>query len=178
MSISAISASHNHRRYEGPIQAADGTRPYNYHLMYTEDWWVTHQPQFHGVWGQYHFGFVALADGRFSTDGCVFSIQSKQDCYDRPCVFETRESAIRHSAARMIRRMRWALRSERPEPGNSVDTVQDMINWTRLTVAKACAAPPPRPVTLPVPPPPPAPRPEDGLPLFESTKNAESEASQ
>ena len=164
-------STYNPREYDGPIQAADGTRPYNYYLWPTESWWVTHQPQFRCVSGQYHFDFVALADGRFTIDGSVFSIHDNKDCYDRPCVFHTRESAIRHSAARMIRRMRSALRSERPEPGNNVKTVQDMINWTRLTVAEACAAPPPRPVKLPVPPPPRAPRPEDGLPLFESKHN-------
>lgn len=168
-------STYDPREYDGPIQSANGTRPYNYYLWPTESWWVTHQQQFRNVYGQYRFGFVALHDGRFTTDGSVFAIKSGLDCYDRPCVFATREAAIRHSAARMIGHMRSAMRSERPEPGNNVETVQDMINWTRRAVAEACKAPAPRPVTLPIPPPPPAPRPEAGLPLFESTHNDQVE---
>lgn len=162
---------YNPPEYDGPIQAADGTRPRNWYLWPTEAWWVTHQPQFRNVWGQYHFGYVALADGQYATDGSVFAIDRNCDSYDMPCVFATRTQAIRTSAARMIMQMRWAMRCERPQQGNNVKTVQAMINWTLNTVAEECKSPAPRSVTLPVPPPPPAPRPEDGLPLFECTHN-------
>ena len=157
--------------YTGSIERADGVRPYNMFLWPTESWWVGHQPQFRNVVsGMYHFEYIALKDGRFSTEGAVYHIEENRDSSGLPCVFNTKIEAIRTSAARLISQMRYSSRStsycvsfDRLDR----ETLQAAINWIRKTVAEACAAAAPREITLPIPPPPPKSRDTQGLELFD-----------
>lgn len=154
--------------YNGPIRRADGARPYNMYLWPTESWWPSHdEPEFRTVASIFHFQCIELADGRFATEGSVYSIASNSDYNDRPCVFATREAAIRHSAARMIQHIRWARSWEGLDMRLSQDVACKLINWTLRKVAEVCGSPAPRYVNLPILP---APRPEDDLPLFAHSK--------
>ena len=145
--------------YDGLIRRADGVRPYNHYLWPTESWWASHR--IHSRW---HFGIVALADGRFSTEGCVYSIE-KNDDFGKPCVFSTRTKALRTAAARMIRIARhsknWDGLSHGGLKGNML---AEVINWTRNVVALETGKPVPKPVYIQEPLP--VYR-ETGLPLFD-----------
>jgi hypothetical protein len=170
--------------YDNPIKRVDGTVPFNGYLWPTEAWWPGHEPEFRSrIHGQWHFGIVALIDGRFAVDGTVSQIEAnsetpyrrKDEPEGRKVVFATRREAIRTAAARMIGdilRLR-----ERNNMGmwDRMDraTMADVINWTRAQVAAACNEAPPTPIVLREPPPPPIPSPEAGLPLFELKHNVE-----
>jgi len=78
--------------YDGPIERADGERPFNHYLWPTESWWANRELS-RCIDSRWHFGIVALADGRFSTEGSVYSID-ENDCFGKPCVFATRELSI------------------------------------------------------------------------------------
>ncbi len=115
---------------------ADGTLPCNNYLWPTESWWLGHENRkFDGRW---HFGYVALADGRFSVEGSTFAI-NRNEINGLPCVFNTREQAIRVSAARMIRVMRaskhWNDWSG-VYGGMTGQKLADAINWTLSRVAR------------------------------------------
>lgn len=172
--------------YDNPIKRADGTVPYNGYLWPTEAWWPGHEPEFRNrIRGDWHFGIVALIDGRFAVDGTVSHIEANSETpyrrenepEGRTVVYATRTQAIRVAAARMIgdilRRRHWkgaGLNWDRM----SRETMSDVIHWTRAKVAEACQAEAPKPIALvepPPPPQPPPPRPEAGLPLFEMKPN-------
>jgi hypothetical protein len=169
--------------YDNPIKRVDGQVPYNGYLWPTEAWWPGHQPEFRNrIRGQWHFGIVALIDGRFAVDGTVSHINADSETpyrrenepEGRRVVFATRQAAIRVAAARMIGDIRRLRHSTRLGVWGHMDraTMADVINWTRASVASACNEAPPAPIALQEPPPHPAPRPEAGLPLFEMKPNA------
>lgn len=168
--------------YDNPIKRVDGQVPYNGYLWPTEAWWPGHEPEFRNrIHGQWHFGIVALIDGRFAVDGTVSHIEAdsetpyrrKDEPEGRRVVYATRQEAIRVAAARMIGDILRLRHSNRLGIWDRMDraTMAAVINWTRAKVAEACQQEPPKPLTLLEPPPPPAPRPEAGLPLFEMKPN-------
>jgi hypothetical protein len=165
--------------YDNPIKRADGTVPFNGYLWPTEAWWPGHEPEFRNrIHGSWHFGIVALIDGRFAVDGTICCIKANSETpypragepEGRKVVFSTRTEAIRVAAARMILDI---LRSRHWKgSGFNLDrmdraTMTDVINWTRAQVAAASQASAPKPIALVKPPAPVAARPEAGLPLFE-----------
>lgn len=152
--------------YDSLIKRADGTVPYNGYLWPTEEWRPGYQKQMQGLEGRWHFGIIALADGRFATTGEVHSIRCERDEIGRAVVFADRNDALRVAAARMIRRLR-AARNWTGDFRVSRELAMDAINWSRAQVAVACQSPLPKPITLPRPPIPPPPKPEAGLPLFD-----------
>jgi len=149
--------------YNGPIERIDGVRPYNHYLWDTESWWANRDLDFR-IDSRWHFGIVALADGRFSVNGCVFSIE-RNEYAKKPIVFVSRTVAIRTAAARMIRTARhskeWQGLLYGGLKGSRLATV---INWARGVVAKETGKSEPRPVQIKEPPPPYRPT---GLPLFD-----------
>lgn len=165
--------------YDSQIKAADGTVPYNGYLWPTESWWPGHEPEFRTrIQGHWHFGIVALNDGRFAVDGIVSHIEANSTTPYRgeneptglKVVFATRTEAIRIAAARMIRNI---LRSQHRHRQRSLnwdlmdrETITDVINWTRAKVAEACHATPPKPIVL-AQQKPEAHRPHSDFPLFE-----------
>src|SRR5690349_4692838 len=150
--------------YNGPIERADGTRPFNHYLWPTESWWAGRDLRSHQIHIRWNFGIVALADGRFSIEGCVYSIE-KNEYSGKPCVFSTRIEAIRMAAARMIRIARasrnWESYGCGGLKGSSLATV---INWARKVVAQETGKPTPEPIQIKEPPPV---RRATGLPLFD-----------
>lgn len=148
--------------------AADGTLPCNNYLWPTESWWLGHENRkFDGRW---HFGYVALADGRFSVEGSTFAI-NRNEINGLPCVFNTREQAIRVSAARMIRVMRASRHWNDPGGaygGMTGHELAEAINWTLATVARETDASVVRTVSIPDPEPASA-NPVSDLPLFSFT---------
>jgi hypothetical protein len=158
--------------YDGPIERADGIRPYNHYLWPTESWWPNREAKFKTVSPRHNFGIVHLKDGRFSTEGAVYYIEKNRGIYDLPCVFETRLAAIRIAAARAIQLAR---ASSKFPYGQALigQQLADVINWYRSVVASESGKPEPRPVKVSEPPAPPPVRPEDGLPLFEFKHNKE-----
>lgn len=153
------------RPYEGPIERADGKRPFNRYLWPTEQWvaYLTDDTLLRQVSFQYRVEIIALADGRFSTDGFVSSIEDEAG----RCVFATRNAAIRASAAAMIRQTR----RDRTPPEYAIHvrplpekTCAALVDWARQLVARETGAEPPRPITLRPLPKPPV---KTGLPLFD-----------
>ena len=164
--------------YDSLIKRADGTVPFNGYLWPTESWWPGHEAEFRTrIHGQWHFGVVALNDGRFAVEGSVAQIQAntetpyrrKDEPEGRKVVFSTRTEAIRVAAARMIQQILLTRHSKYVSLWDRMDrrTMSDVINWTRAKVAAECQTEPPALISLPEPPAPPPPRPEAGLPLFE-----------
>jgi hypothetical protein len=157
--------------YEGPIEKADGTRPWNMFLWPTESWHPGHERQFQSVAGSFSFGYVALKDGQFSTEGSVYGIEKNCGSDGRPCIFTTRAQAIRTSAARMILDLRAAMkRHEAFSP--DCETLEKVVNWTLKKVAEVTSAPAPKAIHIRTPKAEPPPGCEAGLPLFESAKRA------
>lgn len=145
--------------YDSPIKRADGTVPYNGYLWPTESWWPSNDPKLRNKCrGNWHFEVIHLADGRFSIEGTVCQIEANSttpflrpgDKPGRPVVFADRAAAIRTSAARMIREIRYA--RQHPEVGIMswpVDkqTYGEIVNWTLEQVASALKEEPHRTVT-------------------------------
>lgn len=153
--------------YDGPIARVDGRRPFNMHLYPTECWWAYNEFGHHGFSGRFHFGIVALIDGRFATSGFFNEIEANSDNPygmwerpGRPVVFETREEAVRIAAARFIRLCRWSRKWDWPDHLTE-ENCQKVINWA-LAIAKR----PPRKLAPLPPAPEPPPRPT-GLPLLD-----------
>jgi hypothetical protein len=133
--------------YDGPIERADGVRPYNHYLWPTESWWAN-QELHQGYDSRWHFGIVALADGRFATEGQVRSIE-KNNYGGRKIVFATRTEAIRVAAARMIRQARFSRKWTGLFCGGvKGEKLAGLINWTLGVVAKETGSPAPRPVCI------------------------------
>lgn len=151
--------------YDGPIERADGVRPYNHYLWPTESWWPEDRDLGHCVHSRWHFGIVALADGRFSVEGSVFSIERNTDGFGRPCVFGSRTEAIRTAAARMLRMARRSRKWEAFGTGKLEGSrLAAVINWARQIVARETGEQDPRLVHVKEPPPI---RHKTGLPLFD-----------
>ena len=96
---------------------------------------------------------VALSDGRFATDGCIYSIERNRDCYDQPCVYPTRTKAIRAAAAHAIRHMRHAHKWDHQyaDGFDQPTRLEYGINWALGTAYRETAAPRrPRPVRISV----------------------------
>lgn len=147
--------------YDGPIRRADGRTTFNGHFwpMAGDQWWAYGEPEFDRVSGRFHFEIIGLADGRWSTYGSVHSIESDRDPWDHPCVYGSREKAIRIAVARFIRLCRWARRWDGPDH-LSEEKSRAVINWA-LGIAK-------RPAIEFRPVQPPTPKPViTGLPLFD-----------
>ncbi len=140
--------------YDGPIERADGTRPYNQYLWPTESWWANRDMGYRFS-SRFHFGIVALADGRFSTSGFVWNIE-KNECAGRPCVFADRTSAIRSAAAQLIRLARALSRDK--DRGTYQEKLQGsdlarLINWVLDTVTRETGGNRSSVVTVKEPPP-------------------------
>lgn len=154
--------------YDGPITRSDGARPFNHNLwpMPGDYWWANQELDNH-IDPRWHFFVIALADGRFSTSGCVYDIDDNEDAGGRPCVFDSRSQAVRVAVARMIRCARasrsWEGMWCRGLKGKDLARV---INWARQVVARETGNPEPMPVQVKEPLPV---RRKTGLPLFDFT---------
>jgi hypothetical protein len=153
--------------YDGPIARADGRRPFNMYLYPTEWWWAYDEFGHRGFSGRFHFGIIALNDGRWATEGSVSQIEANSDNPHgmwkkpgRPVVFDTREKAVRIAAARFLRLCRWARTWDGPDHLTE-ENCRKAVNWA-LSIAKRPAI-----EFSPIPPPiPPAPKPT-GLPILD-----------
>jgi hypothetical protein len=164
------------QKYTGPIERADGTRPYNGYLWPTEWWWAHREPGQHNWDSRWNFGIVALWDGTFAVMGQVWAIEEKDRRYSwtkksdqlhrRNC-FPTRRQAVRTAAADLLRTLRSARRWQGSERVTR-DPVHwaEVVNWVLTTAHReADGAEPIRQVKRdPLPPPPPAPT---GMPLID-----------
>lgn len=154
--------------YDGPIERADGTRPYNRFLWNSEWWWANRELGYH-ISSRWEFGIVHLWDGTFSTNGFVSCIERNNETYPwetrpaRPCVFPTRTEAIRTAAARRIREARNA-RKWTGHDSLQGERLALVVNWIRAVVARETGKPEPAAITVYEPP---KPRPKTGLPLFD-----------
>ena len=139
--------------YDGPIARADGVRPYNNYLWFTESWSALDDlsNRYNSRW---IIGIIALIDGRFATQGDVRSIE-KNDYGGWKVVFATRNQAIRTAAARMIRRARisrgWTGMWDGGLQGKKLEAV---INWALGVVARETGGPAARPILVKEVPPP------------------------
>jgi hypothetical protein len=156
--------------YDGPIADVDGKRPFNHYLWPTESWWAYDELGHRGFSARFHFGIIALNDGRFATEGFVWQIEANSDSAHngrpgKPVVFETREKAIRIAVARFIRLCRWATKWHGTPDYLTLDKSRRAINWA-LGIAK-------RPAIEFAPIVPPAPKPvPTGMPLFDHAVSA------
>lgn len=167
-------------KYTGPIEAADGQRPFNSYLWPTESWWPDREPGQRNWDSTWHFGIVALWDGSFAVNGFVSHIEkNNRRCnwekidgqLHRANNFPTRRQAIRTAAADVLRRLRRARHSGANWQNRVTRDGQhwvDVCNWVRLVVHRETGHPcrPPRLATYTPPPPPPAPDLAADLPLF------------
>lgn len=125
-----MTVSHDPNPYDGPIERADGRRPFNHYLWaLDEDWYWANRMLGRRFSSRFEFKVIALADGRWATEGSVYRIEEGESS-GRSCVFDTREKAIRISVARFIRLCRHA----RKWTGITVDRLsnedaQILINW-------------------------------------------------
>ena len=127
--------------YYGTLERIDGVKPYNRYLWRTESWYCYDTHEFRNVHSKYNFGIVSLKDGRHCTDGETYSIGKNMNCYDRPCVYDTREEAIRVSAARLIRMLRRDMRCDRKayyEKPLDRELGEKITHWVLWIVAGAC----------------------------------------
>jgi hypothetical protein len=118
------------RPYTGPIRRIDGTIPSdpNHYLWPLDaDWyWANRTFGHHRCSNRWHFSAIALADGRWLADGFVRADETDMT------FFPTREAALRHSAADMLRTIRnartWSkvVGSDHVSPALYVD----LVNWT------------------------------------------------
>lgn len=153
--------------YDGHIARADGRRPFNRYLWPTESWWAYDALGYVAVSGRFHFGIIALNDGRWSISGSISEIEANSDNphgmwqrSGKPVVFETRKKAIRISVARFIRLCRWARRWEGTRDRLTEENCRKAINWS-LEIANR------KPIDFrPVPTPPQRPA-LTGLPIFD-----------
>ena len=124
---------------------------------------------------RFHFGIVALQDGRFATDGMTWALDAnstipswetaKTGKKGKPVIFATRTEAIRTAGAREIRKARWSRKWG--SDGLNAAELAILVNWTLEKINTACKGDGWRPVT-PIPEPPPPPKDETaGLALFD-----------
>lgn len=132
--------------YHGPLRRADGRAPYNHYLWpLGSDWFWAYNALGRRFSSTFNFSVVALADGRWIVDGFVNEDEAKMK------FFQTRESALRVSAARLIRTIRRA----RHRKGHDRVSAKDypvLVAWTLAAIGR-----PARKVYIAPPPPPPPP---------------------
>ena len=133
--------------YDSPFVSITGSVPYNGYLWPTESWWPSHDPEIGGRgrnFFRFHFGIVALKDGRFATDGhdYLLSANSTVPAWEQsrlgpgnPVIYTDRITAIRTAAARMIREARWSL--SWGSNGLSDYELEILVNWTLKKVSEA-----------------------------------------
>lgn len=169
------------QKYTGPIEDADGTRPFNGFLWPTESWWASHEQGKRHWDSRWHMGIVALWDGTYAVDGSIWKIEKNNRRYSwteqpdqlpRPNIFPTRRQAIRTAAADLLRQVR----SARTWPGHLVrcrpEHFSEVVNWILATAYReAEAAEPVRLVRYEPPPPPPPP--PTGLPILDFLSGVE-----
>lgn len=86
--------------YDGPLRRSDGVAPYNHYLWPLDrDWHWANRELDRNLSSRWNFSAVALADGRWLADGLIFNEAEMR-------FFPTREAALRHSAAKLIRTIR------------------------------------------------------------------------
>ncbi len=154
-------------QYDGLIRRLDGVKPYNGYLWPTESWWANQELAAY-VDSRWHFGIVALADGRFAVEGTVSAIE-RNEYAGQPVVFATRTAAIRTAAARLLILAR---KSQRWPAGTGLhgQYLAAVINWIRQVVAHQTGGPAPKLITIKALPP--VVR-KTGLPLLDFLAQAE-----
>lgn len=162
-------------RYTGPIERADGTRPYNGYLWPTERWWAYYEPGKRNWDSQIRFGIVALADGRWAVNGFLWSIEKDDRRYSWPksveqlvkhnC-FATRAQAVRTAAADTLRLLRSARRWENNQLARDPVHWAAAVNWVLETAHREADGDAPA-LTLHRDPPPLKPV-LTGMPLFDA----------
>lgn len=162
------------QRYTGPIQRADGTRPFNGYLWPTESWWAYHEPGKRWWDSRIRICIVHLWDGRWAVNGFLWAIQTNSRRYSwtvapgqlprRNC-FATRREAVRTAAADLLRMLRSARRWKDHQLGRDPVHWAEAVNWALATAHREAdrAEPPLRLHREPLPPPV---RPS-GMPLFD-----------
>jgi len=146
--------------YPGSIRRIDGvipSDPNHYLWPLNEDWYWANKTFGHRCSNRWHFSAVALADGRWLTNGFVHPNEADMR------FFPTRHAALRHSAADML----WTIRAARAWPkGWSTDRVSpdlyvDLVKWTfdKLELPSPTLSIKAEPTSA-------APQPWDDLPIF------------
>jgi hypothetical protein len=129
----------------------------------------------YGNYHRFHFGIIALADGRYATDGATWSLENNSTIpiWDErrtgkkgnPVIFADRSQAIRTAGARAIREARWSRKWG--TNGLTAEQLAIFINWTLEKISTATTQEPWKPVK-PIPEPPKPPKDETaGLELFD-----------
>jgi len=144
--------------YLGELRRIDGAPPSdpNHYLwpLESDQYWAGRELGHHRFSSRWHFSAIALADGRWLADGFVRHDESQMR------FFPTRQAAMRHSAAELIRTIRHARKwpkgymSDHVSPADYVV----LVNWILRTLGR-----PPLPLTVK---PEPKPPPWADLPLF------------
>lgn len=130
-------------RYTGPIEAADGKRPFNGYLWPTEWWWAHHEPGNQNWDTRWNFGIVHLWNGQFAVCGQIWKIEKNDRRYHWTKVdgqlrhannFATRRQAIRTAAADLLHTLRSA-RTWKTTDRITRDPVHwaDVVNWVLTT---------------------------------------------
>jgi len=131
------------QRYTGPIERADGARPFNGYLWPTESWWAHREPGNRNWDSRWNFGIVHLWNGTFAIMGQLSAIERNNRRYrwevkdgqlHRTNNFATRREAIRSAAADLLRTLRSA-RSWRSNDWIARDPVHwaAVVNWVLTT---------------------------------------------
>lgn len=139
-------ANEKHDLYERDSKwvRVDGAVPFNGCLWDTESWWPSHDREMGGGFHRFHFGIVALADGRYATEGVTWALDANSTIPSwrqqvegpgEPVIFEDRIKAIRCAAARMLRTARWS-RTWGYE-GLKPEQIERLFNWTLKAVSEA-----------------------------------------
>lgn len=114
--------------YQGNLRRVDGVAPYNHYLWPLDrDWyWANKTFGHHRCSSRWHFSAVALSDGRWLSDGFV-----RDDEADMT-FFPTRQAALRHSAADMLRTIRHARSWAKGFSSDHVapELYVDLVKWT------------------------------------------------
>ena len=93
--------------YDGPIERADGRRPFNRYLWPTEYWSANQTRACRRLDGDWRIEIIALKGGQWATDGCVWEIE-RNDKHGWRVLYDTRKACLRTAAARLIRDARTA----------------------------------------------------------------------
>lgn len=118
------------RPYTGPIRRIDGTIPSdpNHYLwpLEADCYWANRTFGHHRCSSRWHFSAIALADGRWLADGFVRADEAEMK------FFLTREAALRHSAADMLRTVRHARTWSKGWGSDHVSPALyvGLVNWT------------------------------------------------
>ena len=142
--------------YDGPLRRVDGVAPYNHYLWPLDrDWYWARKDLDDRISSRWHFSAIALADGRWLSSGHIRDESRMQ-------FFETREAALRHSAAEFLRTIRGARHWDRYRFGSdyvSPELYVRLVAWVTAVLKR-------KPLRLTVKPAPPKPPVWSDLPLF------------